>query len=340
MDNWITQKLRGTCIRRLIGWAVPVALMIWIAAGNSDYVRGFVRGPRVVTASALASIRDPDGSATYYVRATGTRSINTGFQEISVETENGTETSRSVSAAYYALELGDRYLIVKSSGGPSRTVEGELGPLPADFEAEFFKSGKDQPDRSRFYPYYLEVSSFREPGYVYIGFAVVLIGLLYWKARPVWQHLQDLNAHPLVARVMRWGDPHLISSAVEDAWRSPKALRSSEWRMTEQYLVRSSSFHFDVLRLPDLLWAYKHVTKHSVNFIPTGKTYAAIMHCYGGIATLKGSEKAVDGFLRFASEHVPWAVFGHSAQIAGAWATDNAGFCRAVEDRKRKQSQS
>jgi hypothetical protein len=282
-------------------------------------------------------MRAPDGSPRYYVQVTGTRAINTGLQELSVDSQTG---GRSVSANYYALELGQRYLVVKSAGGPSRTVEGELGPMPGDFDSAFFESGQGKVDRSKFYPYYLVTGSYRETGYVVIGIAVALAVLLYWKARPVWQYLQDLNSHPLVARVMKWGDPHLISSAVREAWGSPNARRGGEWRMTETYLVHSSTFQFDVLRLPDLVWAYKRITKHSVNFIPTGKTYSAVLHCYGGNATLKGSEKKVDEFLKYAGERVPWALFGHSAQLAAAWAKDRAGFCGAVEERKRKQSQA
>lgn len=339
MDNWITQRVRSACARQLVAWAFPVAVLVLLVASNGAYVRGFLRGPRVVSDSDLARTNSPDGSASYYVRVTGTRSVNTGLQEVSVETQSGSEVSRKVSAAYYALEVGDRFLIVKSPGGPARTVEGELGPMPDDFASEFFRPRADSEgtvDRTRFYPYYLEVTSFREPGYWAIAIAVALAGLLLWKARPVWGYLQDLSSHPVVARVMKWGDANLIASRVEESWRSPQALKGGEWRMTDQYLVRSSTFAFDVLRLPDLLWAYKRVTKHSVNFIPTGKTYAAMLHCLGGNALLTGSEKKVNDFLTFASQKVPGAVFGHSAELAKAWTKDNAGFQRAVMERKAK----
>src|SRR6266542_3252040 len=56
------------------------------------------------------------------------------------------------------------------------------------------------------------------------------------------------------------------------------------WRMGNKFLVRSTFFTFNVLRFHDVLWGYKKITRHSINFIPTGKTYEAIVACDGGTA--------------------------------------------------------
>ena len=112
--------------------------------------------------------------------------------------------------------------------------------------------------------------------------------------------------------------------------------RGPGWVVTDQYLLRSTFFSFDVLRLSDLLWAYKKVTKHSVNFIPTGKTYDAVLACYGGRATVKGAEKTVDELLGFAAQRTPWAVFGFSQELETLFAKKTADFCAAVEQRKRE----
>jgi hypothetical protein len=69
------------------------------------------------------------------------------------------------------------------------------------------------------------------------------------------------------------------------------------WLVTDKFLVQSTLFSFDLLRLYDLLWAYKRVTKHSVNFIPTGKTHQAVLACYGGVATVNAKEMAVEGII-------------------------------------------
>ncbi|HKC38893.1 MAG TPA: DUF6709 family protein, partial [Gemmatimonadales bacterium] len=93
---------------------------------------------------------------------------------------------------------------------------------------------------------------------------------------------------------------------------------------------------FDLLRLDDLLWAYKKITKHSVNFIPTGKSHEAILACYGGIAVIKAKEKRVDEILAFSAQRAPWAVLGYSAELATIFNKKVDEFAGAVEQRRRE----
>jgi len=91
-----------------------------------------------------------------------------------------------------------------------------------------------------------------------------------------------------------------------------------------------------MLRLQDVLWAYKKITKHSVNFIPTGKTYEAIVNCYGGTATIPGNEKKVGEMLNFLQERAPWAIYGFSDQLAATFNKHRQDFARSVEQRKQE----
>jgi hypothetical protein len=106
--------------------------------------------------------------------------------------------------------------------------------------------------------------------------------------------------------------------------------------VTDKYLIHRTLFTFDLLRLSDLLWVYKRVTRHSVNFIPTGKTYVGVLACYGGTAEVRGSEKKVDSVLNFAAQRVPWAVFGFSEELSKLFSRKTHDFCSAVEQRRRE----
>jgi hypothetical protein len=141
-----------------------------------------------------------------------------------------------------------------------------------------------------------------------------------------------------VRRVASWGDPIRIALDVEREARTPRH-KSSGWLMTEKYLIQSTFFTFDLLQISDLLWAYKRVTKHSVNFIPTGKTYDAVLVCHGSTAVVKGSEKTVDTILAFAVEHAPWAVCGVSKELEQLFNKNNRAFCATVEQRRRDWAQ-
>src|SRR5258708_32406388 len=126
--------------------------------------------------------------------------METGVQEVRVETESGVEKSRTVTTNYYALEVGNRLLVVKSTGGAMRVAAGALAPMSPDLESNLFASPEMQSARSHSYPFYLDAaSSFRAGGYWGIGIGIALLALLGWKARPAWHGLQDASSHPLAA---------------------------------------------------------------------------------------------------------------------------------------------
>lgn len=335
MDTWVLQMCRRSSARQLMAWAAALVVVALAWSANATYVRGFVLGPRAVAAADLGRVRVPDGTARFYVKVDGSRTFETGLREVAVKTRNGAEVSRSVSATYYGVQVGDRVLLVKSPRAVGTSVEGRLGPMPEDFQREYFSTPEAEARRHQFYPFYLDASSFRTPGYWGIGLTLAFLALLAWKARPAWRRYQRPETHPVSERVARWGEPVTISGEVERELQAPDNLRAGRWRMTDRYLVSRSLLGFDLLRLRDLLWAYKKVTKNSINFIPTGKTYAVVMACYGGTAELPGREARCDELIAKASSRAPWAVIGYTKELADAFRRDYQGFCRAVEARRQ-----
>ena len=336
MDTWILGMVRARSFRRVVAWGLAAGCLVLLALAQRRYVSNFVMGPFELGPVELDSIRDVAQAPRYFARVTGSKAMETGIQQITIRKRAGVETSRSVSAAYYALVVGERLLLAKTSGGPPKTVEGELAAVPADLDRQLFDTADMQAIRSRFYPFYISGESFRFPGYWAIA-GVLVFGFLFVKhAVPAWRHLQDPATHPVAKRVTSWADPIGIAVEAEREHRSPRYKGGDGWVVTDQYLLRSTFFTFDVLRLSDLLWAYKKVTKHSVNFIPTGKTYEAVLACYGGSATVKGAEKTVDELLGFAAQRTPWAVFGFSKELETLFAKKTPDFCAAVEQRKRE----
>jgi hypothetical protein len=336
VNSWILRTCRRACVRQLVAWAVVAVVGIVLVAANLRYFTNFVTGPFVMGPSELARIVDPTQSPQYFARVSGTRAIDTGIQQITIRKQGDTEVSRSVSAGYYVLDLGEKLLIVKSASGQPLSVEGELARIPADLDHQLFDTPEMQSLRDRFYPFYLDAGSFRTAGYVTIALWLTFLGLAGWKVLPTWRKLQDLGSHPIVRRVASWGDPVQVSAEIKREWTSPGIRRHGSWTLTPSYLVKSSYFGFDVLRFWDLLWAYRRVTKRSVNFIPIGKNYHAVFICYGGSATVQGSDKEVDEMLQSAAQRAPWAIFGYSDELQKAFNEHTRDFCLAVEERRRK----
>jgi hypothetical protein len=285
----------------------------------------------------LNKIGDISAAPNYFARVTGLKAIDTGIQQITIRKRSGVETNRSVSGKYYALVIENRFLIVKSSSAVHATVEGELKAMPADLESKLFNAPPMQSIRNRFYPFYLDDASFRFSGYCGIVAFLVFGFSLVWLGFPAWRHLQNPSSHPVLYRVSSWGDSIGISVEAERESSTPRYFKSGwDWLLTDNYLIKSKFFTFDLLRFSDLLWAYKRVTKHKVNFIPTGKTYEAVLVCHGGTATANSEENTIDLILTFAAERAPWAVFGFSKELEQLFEKNNRDFCFAVEQRRRQ----
>jgi hypothetical protein len=319
----------------VIAWCVVLGCAALFALAQSRYIKNFVGGPFDFGQTELDAIGDVSTAPRYFVRVTGSKAIETGIQQISTRKRAGVETGRSVSAAFYVLVVGDRLLVVKRAAGTPTTVEGELAAMPPELDRHLFNAPEMQAIRGRFYPYYLDDSRFRIPGYIGIAGLLVLAFLLLKFGLPAWRYLQDVSSHPVVKKVVEWGDPMGVAIGARREANSPR-YQGGGWRVTEKYLIRSAPFAFDLLRLSDLLWAYKKVTKHSVNFIPTGKTYAGVLVCYGGAAEVTGREKEVDAMLAFAGERAPWALFGYTDELAKLFKQNTPEFCAAIEQRKRE----
>ena len=318
MDTWVHEMVRTRSRRRVAAWGFVLACAVAFVLSQHRYVSNFLMGPFIVTGADLDSIKDVSTAPRYFVSVTGSRAIDTGIQEITSRKRGGVETSRSVSAIYYVLVVGERLLVVKGSEGTPLTVEGELTPMSASLQNELFNGPRMELIRPRFYPYYVDNGSFRAPGYVALVGLLILAALLVLYARPAWRFRQDVSAHPVVKRVAAWGDPVGLAVDMRREAGSPRHKGSG------------------VLRLSDLLWAYKRVTKHSVNFIPTGKSYAGVLACYGGSAEIKAREKKVDTILAFAAERTPWAIFGFSDELNTLFSKKTPEFCAAVERRKQE----
>jgi Family of unknown function (DUF6709) len=336
MDTWIIRMVGSRSAHRVYAWGAALVCILAIGSTQLRYITNFLAGPYSLEATDLDAIKDVNQAPRYFVQVTGSKAIDTGIQEISTETRNGVETSRKISAAYYGLMIGDRFLVCKGSAGFATTVIGELKPMPADLAGQLFSTPEMQELRDGFYPYYLDDEPFRNSGYFAIAGLAIFAVIFVVSAFPAWKYMRDPASHPLVARVATWGDPLGLAVAAERECLSSSHYGGGGWFVTDSFLIRKTAFSFDILRLTDLLWAYKKVTKHRVNFIPTGKSYEAILICYGGSASITGSQKVIDEILTFAAQQIPWAVFGFSDEIEAFFKKNQTDFSGAVEQRRQQ----
>src|SRR5207247_7365403 len=147
--------------------------------------------------------------------------------------------------------------------------------------------------RSSFYPFYLDTDSFRRPGFVVIGVAIVFLLLFVWQALPAWRTWREPDRHPLAQRIAKWGDPIGAAVEAEHDFNNSLLRGKAGWRFGNTFLLRSSFFGFNILRLQDRLWAYKKMTKQSVNIIKLSKRYKTMVNSYGRNSTRRGVETQI-----------------------------------------------
>ena len=310
------------------------AIVVWIYAENSAYMKAFFKGPPPATAADLDmaehEVNGEELIATPYVTITGDKVLNMGVQEVT--TYEG--VIKNVSAGYYALEVGNRILIVKSAKTPSTTVSGELETMPFDLKSDLFPPGTDPADEAVFYPLLLD-TSYRESGWVGAFWALLAEALFGFFAFRSWRRLSGQVEHPAVTRAGAWGDIAVTSAEVERELEMAVKAKGGGWTLTQNYAVKNARLSFNLFRLDNLVWVYKKAIKRRVNFIiPAGTTYAAALIFSDGQAEVVGSQKKVDELLSVASERAPWAVKGHSADLEKFYKSSRNSFVAEVMKRK------
>lgn len=334
-ETWLARACRARAVRALSTAVGLLMLGLFLTLGQARYLRNFFGGPYPTTTRDLDAITDAGRAPRCFVHVDGTRAVELGLEEYEIHRRNGQETSRRLKARFYALETGDRFLVVKTSGSSLTAVEGELRPVYGELETHLFSTPQMRAARARFRPYFLDTSSFRESGYWGLGLGSVFFLAVGAWALHAWKRLRAPSEHPLVARLSQWGDPSSVSAQVEQELAHPWR-KAGAFALTERFLVKSSFYGIDVLRFCDLLWAYKKVTKKSVNFIPVGKDFHAVLACVGGTAEVQAKDADVDEILRYAAARAPWAVQGHSKELEAAFRKDPTGFVAAIAERRRK----
>jgi hypothetical protein len=336
VESWISKRIRSVSLRRVAVWTVVLFAGVLLATNDHRYIANFIGGPYTLAPADLDSIQDIEATPRYYARVSAEKVLDTGLREYTVRTRSGVETSRDESAAYHALVMGNRFLVVKTPGAGVNVAEGRLMAWPAGLESQLFDSKEMASLRANFYPFYLDSGPFRRPGYIVIAIAAAFLALFFWQAVPAWRAWRNPEVHPLARRIATWGNPLVVAAEAEHEYQQPYLKAGGGWRLGNKYLVHLGFFGIDVVRVQDLLWAYKKITKHSVNFIPTGKTYEAVVNCYGRTAAIPGKEKGVDQVLLFLQSKAPWAVHGFSDELQLLWTKNQPEFVAAVEERRRE----
>lgn len=286
---------------------------------------------------ALLDAPSADALPNQWVTVAGDEMLDTGYTHVTQKEGEAEKTD----AYYFAMVLDRRLLLVQTSDDkPADTLTGVLKPAPSDVQSEVIDDIVDEePDlQGVFLPFILDTQdAYRTGGYIglVVGIPLLLVGA--FNLLRFLQRSANPGAHPLARALARYGDPVQVAMGIDMQMRNPagQSKIGKSVTVTPGWLLRSTTFGLDVMRIEDIVLVYKRVTQHRVNFVPTGKSYALLINDRNRkVLEIQGGEKEVDAAGIALSQRAPWMLLGYSAELEKDWRTNPAMVIQAVDQRR------
>jgi hypothetical protein len=158
--------------------------------------------------------------------------------------------------------------------------------------------------------------------------ALVPLTALAFRLKTAW--------HPTWRAAARYGDPYLLDLELGLELADSAVARVKSLTVTPHWLLRQRIYGLDLVRLEDVMWAYRLDTQHYVNGIKGARTIEVKVHTRNGtILKVKvGREHLGQRMLQQIQSCAPWAVVGYSAALEATWKSQRAEFITVVDGRR------
>src|ERR1700730_15117430 len=251
-EGFLGKELRRVgrnCILAGLGGLVIISVFFW---AEGRYFFNFFHGPFPIDRATLLSIQDPNARRESFVTIRGDETLETGFEE------SNTDYIITTHHPILALKAGDRLLLVKVSRDTDATqFSGDLTGIPSDLRSQVLSVLQERhPElKGRFLPVMLDATSYRLNGYIGIA-AGTLFGLaLVWS---FWKGLQSRakpETHPIWKKLGKYGSAQPVGAQLDAELRSEGGGETfSAAHLTTNWLVHSSAFNIEVMRIADVVW--------------------------------------------------------------------------------------
>lgn len=342
MALWVENEARRANRNLLLVNGGMLAVLILIVAGNYRYCANFVLGSQSISSAELAAITSPEQRWRNFVSVSGTKSVNTQYRDVVNHMEGSRVVSTEIKDEYILLRVGEEILLVKAEPGKEKLgYSGELDATTDRVKEDLLRPlAAEDPDLARdVLPFTLNAADYRSNGYTMLLIGLPILALASWNCMKAMRRSSEIQTSPVWKHLAVYGNAEQLSQQIEAELQTAMIRKYGKLQIAQQWMVRRKTFSTWVSPIADLVWVYKKVTKHSVNFIPTGKTYSVVLvgrHRQRIEEQMK--EKAVNEMLVDLAARVPWALFGFTQDLEKAWRKDPAGVIAAVDSRYQQQN--
>lgn len=342
MALWVENEARRANRNLLLVNGGMLAAIILVVAGNYRYCANFVLGCQSISNAELAAITSPDQRWRNFVSVSGTKSINTEYRDVVNHMEGSRVVSTEIKDEYIFLRVDDKILLVKAAPGKEKLeYSGELVATTDRVKEDLLRPlAAETPDLAGdVLPFTLNAADYRSNGYTMLIIGLPVLALALWNCLKAVRRSGEIQISPVWKQLAVYGNAEQLSQQIEAELQPAMIRKYGKLQITSQWMVRRKTFSTWVSPVGDLVWIYKKVTKHSVNFIPTGKTYSVVLvgrHRQRIEEQMK--EKAADEMLADLTARLPWAIFGFNENLDRAWRKDPQSVIAAVDARYQQHS--
>jgi hypothetical protein len=343
LDNVVGRHIRRCNRNLLLINAAIIVIAIWWLVGSQRYLYNCYVGPQKISASDVLRA-ETFVEHRYFVSLPELKPIDAGLEDTSTSYGH-----TSVTAHYFAARIDNQFLLIKSpSEKPPEHYEGALIPVPTDIRASFQKNILDQKHlqfSQLFIPYMLDTSSFRSNAYISFAIAIPIVLLAGYNVKKALFRMKDHHESPIYKWLQHYDSPpEVISEMIDADLRLGEISKIGTLTFTPSWLLHKTWLGFTAFNLSEVVWAYKKITRHSYNLIPTGTSHGVAIADRSGrmieidIGRGKAKEAAVAGFLQAIADRIPWVIFGFTDDLKKLYKNDRLGFVAFVEQRRAEYS--
>jgi hypothetical protein len=331
-NGFVGQRIAGSAKWYMWLGIVSVVVALVIAAAWAKTTLNLIHGPVRLNESALGAMSAPSLVSQDYVTVQGHDPTPTGITEETTRSENGVVKSKTTTAGYTLLIMGKRALLVKARPGDNATTyTGTIVAIPDDIKASLNSGLADDPGvQAAILPVMLDASQDYGDGVWAAGFFAV--GFVVWGSWALFRSKKFKDSpetHPICKGLLQYGPLYAIVPEIDAEITDAVAIRGVV--LTRNWIISRST----TMRRAEIVWVYKKRTRHSVNFIPTGSTYAMVVRDSRGKAVeINNAEQAVDSQLGGWAAQMPWVIFGFNKQLEKLYLQQRPAFAQTVSERR------
>ncbi len=325
-------KFIGGQIRRANRNLLIVNLVILFSCASAllverKLIKGFFLGGVQTDAAALANV-DPVLSRNL-LEVNTKLVLPTGYRI--VERSHGSET---VKYEFLLMKAGNRMVIVKVEPGQTGPhFTGVLDPMEMDLSNALRRDIKSQQVRDALLPVMLNSTDYQGEVWVCLLLALPVGLLTIWNLKKWMQRAADPGESPIVKQLEHRGGvmacQQIDSEMAQSNGKVGRAILTRSWIMVP------GTFGVRIMNIDDVVWVYKKVTRHRVNFVPVGKTYTAILcSSTGKSINVLDREQKVNDLLASVAAKAPWAIAGYTSEAQTLWLKNRDALVQSVNQRR------